>query len=301
MRVNPDPIPDLLAALNQDQLQTQIATTQLGTGRSVNQPSDNPTAAALLVDNNDQATFNSGYLSSLTAIQGQLSTADSTLSSVTTALQRAISLGVSAGDGTLSDSDRAAIANEVQEIQSELVSLANTTYEGHYIFAGTDTTAAPFVADRTALSGVSYVGNTDVNQVAIGSGDQLAVNVPGSQLFSASGSDVFLAINSLIQALQPGPNGVDTTGIINATNAISTASSYLSTQRVFYGNAENQAQSQTTYLNTAKLQITQQQSALGAADLSVDATDLSQSTIDTQATLAAISKLTQDNLFDYLK
>jgi flagellar hook-associated protein 3 FlgL len=301
MRVNPDPIPDLLAALNQDKLQTQLATTQLATGRSVNQPSDNPTAAALLVENNDQATFNSGYLSSLSAIQGQLSTADSTLSSVTTALQRAVSLGVAAGDGTLSDSDRAAIANEVQEIQSQLVSLANTTYEGHYLFAGTDTTKVPFVADRTALSGVSYVGNTDVNQVAIGSGDQLAINVPGSQLFSASGSDVFLAINSLIEALQPGPNGVNTTGIINATNAISGASSYLSTQRVFYGNAENQAQAQTTYLNAAKLQIAQQETTLGAADLSVAATNLSQSTVDTQAALAAISKLTQNNLFDYIK
>src|ERR1039458_4607581 len=88
MRVNPYPISELLAALNQTKLATQQASMEIATGTSVNAPSDNPTAAALLVENNDQATFTAGYLQSLSAVQGQVSTADSTLSSVVTALQR---------------------------------------------------------------------------------------------------------------------------------------------------------------------------------------------------------------------
>lgn len=295
MRVNPNPMPDLLAALNQTKLEAQQAELELASGRSVNQPSDNPTAAALLVENNDQATFNAGYLQSLTAVQGQVSTADSTLSSVVTALQRAISLGVEGANGTLSDSDRAAIATELQGIQSELVSLANTTYQGRFVFAGTNTNTAPFVVDNTVPSGIRYVGNTDVNQVSIGNGYKLTVNQPGSQLFAAPGNDVFGAINGLIQALQTN------TGIGDAVSLLGAASSYISAQRVFYGNAANQAQSQSTYLNTNKLQIAQQENTLGAADLAEAATNLSQSQLDTQATLAAISKFSQNNLFDYLK
>jgi flagellar hook-associated protein 3 FlgL len=295
MRVNPNPMPDLLAALNKSQLETQQAMLEISSGRSVNQPSDNPTAAALLVENNDQATFNSGYLQSIGTVQGQLSTADSTLSSVVTALQRAISLGVEGANGTLSDSDRASIANELQGIQSQLVSLANASYEGRFVFAGTNTNTPPFVIDNTVPSGVSYVGNTDVNQVSIGNGNKLAVNQPGSQLFSAPGNDVFLAINGLIQALQ------SNTGIGAAVTSLGAANSYLSAQRVFYGNAANQAQSQSTYLNAAKLQIAQQQNTLGGADLAAAATNLARSQIDTQATLATISKLTQNNLFSYLK
>ncbi len=295
MRVNPNPMPDLLEALNQSQLETQQAMLEISSGRSVNQPSDNPTAAALLVENNDQATFNSGYLQSIGTVQGQLSTADSTLSSVVTALQRAISLGVEGANGTLSDSDRASIANELQGIQSQLVSLANASYEGRYVFAGTNTNTPPFVVDNTVPSGVSYVGNTDVNQVSIGNGNKLTVNQPGSQLFSAPGSDVFLAINNLIQSLQ------SNTGIGDAVTSLGAANSYLSAQRVFYGNAANQAQSQSTYLNAAKLQIAQQQNTLGGADLAAAATNLARSQIDTQATLATISKLTENNLFSYLK
>jgi len=295
MRVNPNPMPDLLAALNQAKLESQQASIEIASGRSVNEPSDNPTAAALLVENNDQATFNSGYLQSLNSVQGQFSTADSTLSSVVTALQRAISLGVEGANGTLSDSDRGAVATELQGIQSQLVSLANTSYQGRYVFAGTTTNTPPFVVDNTVASGVRYAGNSGVNQVSIGSGYKLAVNLPGSQLFSAAGNDVFLAINTLIQALQTN------TGIDTAVSGVGAASSYLSAQRVFYGNALNQSQSQTTYLNTAKLQISQQENTLGGADLAAAATNVSQAAIDTQATLAAISKLSQNNLFDYLK
>src|SRR5208282_1218053 len=296
MRVNPNPMPDLMAALNQTELEEQQAELQISTGKSVNEPSDNPTAAALLVENNDQATFNSGYLQSISAVQGQLSTASATLASVTTALQQALSLGVGAANDTVNASDQAAIVAQLQGIQTQLVSLANTAYEGNYIFAGTATNAAPYVVNPSdpSGSGVTYNGNNDVNQVSIGNGYQLAVNLPGSQLFSATGNSVFLAVNNLIQAVQTN-NGIGT-----AVNAVSAASSYLSAQTVFYGNAIDQTQSESTYLNAAQLQISQQQNTLGGVDMAAAATSLSQTQTDSQAALAAIGKLAQDNLFNYL-
>ncbi len=295
MRVNPYPIPDLLAALNQTKLASAEASLEIATGKRVNDPSDDPTAAALLVENNDQATFNQGYLQSLSTIQGQLSTADSTLASVVTALQQAATLGIEGANGTLSDADRAAITNQLQGIQSQLLSLSNTSYEGVYLFAGTITNTPPFVLNGAVPSGIAYVGNLGVNHVSIGNGYQLAVNQPGSQLFSATGNDVFLAINNLIQAMQS--NG----DISSAVGDLNAASSYFSAQRVFYGSALNQAQSQTTYLNTAKLQIAQEQDTLGAADMGQVATNLSQSQLDVQATLAAISRFSQNSLFDFIK
>jgi flagellar hook-associated protein 3 FlgL len=294
MRVNPNPMPDLLAAVNEAQLEEEVASLQVSTGKSVSKPSDNPTAAALLVENNDQATYTSGSLQTLSAVQSQLSTADSTLSSMTTALQQAISLGIEGANGTESASDQAAIAEQLQGIQTQLISLANTTYEGNYLFSGTATGTQPYTADANDPSGVSYAGNADSNQVAVGNGCQITTNVPGSQLFSASGNDVFLAVNNLITAMQTN------TGIESAVNALSSASSYLSTQRVLYGNGMSEATSETTYLNTAKLQISQQETTLGSADEAAAATNLSQANTAMQAALSAISKMSQNNLFNYL-
>jgi len=203
---------------------------------------------------------------------------------------------VGAANDTVNASDQAAIVAQLQGIQTQLVSLANTAYEGNYIFAGTATNAAPYVVNPSdpSGSGVTYNGNNDVNQVSIGNGYQLAVNLPGSQLFSATGNSVFLAVNNLIQAVQTN-NGIGT-----AVNAVSAASSYLSAQTVFYGNAIDQTQSESTYLNAAQLQISQQQNTLGGVDMAAAATSLSQTQTDSQAALAAIGKLAQDNLFNYL-
>lgn len=294
MRVNPNPMPDLMAALNQTELEEQQAALEISSGRSVNEPSDNPTAAALLVENNDQATFNAGYLQSISAIQSQLSTADSTLSSIQSSLQQALSLGVEGANGTLSESDRTAIANQLQGIQSQLMSLVNTSFQGHYLFAGTNTNTAPYVADNSDPSGVQYTGNGDVNEVSIGTGYTIGVNQPGSQLFSATGNDVFLAVNNLIVAMK------SNTGIPTAVNSLSSAASYLSSQSVFYGNALSEVTSQTSYLNAAKLQFSQQQNTLGGVDVAAAATTLSQAQTDSQAALAAISKFSQNNLFNYL-
>lgn len=295
MRVNPNPLADVLAALNRTRQDTQAAMMEMSTGRRVNQPSDDPAAAALLVDNHDRMTFTARYMQSLTSLQGQFQSADSTLNSMVLALQRAITLGVQGGNGTNSDDDRAAIGNELQGIQDQLISLANTAFQGRFLFAGTATSTTPFVKDALVPSGVRYVGNDAVNTVQIGEGYRLATNKPGSQLFAAPGHDMFLAMSGLIQALQTN------TGIDTAVGTLRAAFDYVSGQRVFYGNSMNQSQSQSTYLSSAKLQLSQQENTLAAADIESAASRLINSQNASDATLAAIGRMSQTTLFDYLK
>jgi len=287
-------MPDLLAALEQLQQQQSDATLQLATGSKINKPSDDPAGVAQIIKINDLSSQVDSFQRSISNISGQFSTADSTFSSVVTALQRALSLGVEGANGTLSDADRAAAATEVTGIQSELLSLANTSYQGQYLFAGTATTP-PFVVDPTQPSGIRYVGNTGVNKVTIGNGYQLQVNVPGSQIFNGPGADVFLAVNDLITGLQ------NNTGIPTAVTELGTAFTYVTGQRVFYGNALNQTQSQQTYLNTQSLGLSQQLSSVAGADIPAVASQLVNDQTARTAALDAIARATQNSLFDYLK
>jgi|SRR5579863_1016574 flagellar hook-associated protein 3 FlgL len=295
MRVNPNPLPDLLAALGQTQQQINTDLQQISTGQSVNVPSDDPSAAAELVQNAAQTSAADQFLRSLGSVQGEIQSADSTLSSVTTALQRAISLGVEGANGTLNTADRAAIATEVQGIQSQLLNLANLSYQGSYVFAGTATQTAPYVLDAASPSGVDYVGNSNTNSITLGSHFSLQTNLPGSQLFSAPGSDMFQSIQDLLTSLQSG------TGIAAAVGEVTTASNYIDAQRVFYGNAENQLNAQQTYLNGDTTQLAQQQNTLAGADLPTVITNLTTAETSRQATLAAVAGATQTNLFSYLK
>lgn len=295
MRVNPNLTPDLLAALNSARQTTQQALLELSTGRRVNQPSDDPASSALMVQNNDQTVFTARYLQSLSSIQGQFQTADSALSSVILSIQRALTLGVEAANGTISDSNRASIATELQGIQDQLISLANTSFQGTPLFAGTQTSSPPFIKDNTAPSGVRYDGNNAVNNIQIGDGYQVAGNKPGSELFTPLGHDLFQTMSDLIVAVQ------SNTGIGTAINSVRDSFDYISSQRVFYGNTLNQAQAQTTNLGNIKLQLSQQENTLVSSDIEAAASRLVNSQAATNATLAAIGKISQLSLFDFLK
>lgn len=224
-----------------------------------------------------------------------MQSADSALNSVITALQRAISLGTEGANGTVNSSDRAALANEVQGIQSQLISLANLSYQGNFVFAGTATQTAPYVADSTSPSGVRYTGNAGVNNVTVGNHLTMQANLPGTQLFSAAGSDVFQSIQDLITNLQNGNN------ISTAVNEVSSAYEHINSQRVFYGNALNQLSSQQTALNNQTTELAHQQNEVGGTDLSKVLSDLVNAQTSRQATLEAIAQTQGTNLFNYIK
>ena len=294
IRVNPNILPDLLSALEQARQQENTSTIELATGSRINQPSDDPAGAAQLVLNRDQSGEADTFLRSITSVNGQLQTADSTLSSVVTALQRAISLGVQGANGTLSNSDRSDVAAELTGIQQQLISLANTSYQGEFIFSGTST-AQPFVASLASPSGVAYQGNNGVNNVQVGANYSLAVNQPGSQVFSAPGADVFQSISDLINALNTN-NGIST-----AVSEVSSAFNHITSQRVFYGNAINQLNAQQNYLNSEKVNLSTAADAIGGADMAATATNLSQAQLAVNAELSAMSRINQTSLFDFLK
>ncbi len=293
MRVNPNPMPDILAALERNQEQQNDATLQLASGRRINTPSDDPAGAATVVQIHDRSSQADSFLSSIGTLSGQLQVADSTLSSVVTALTRAIALGVQGATGTLSDENRLALAEEVKGVRDQLLSLANVSYEGRYIFSGT-AQVQPFVADATAASGVRYDGNSGVNGITVGNGFQVQVNIPGDQMFAAAGSDMFQAVNDLITSLQSN-SGIDT-----AVASVRAAFDYVTGRRVFYGNAINQLQAQQTYLNEEKLQLAQQENTVAGADMAAVASQLVNAENARNAALAAVGKMSQGSLFDYL-
>ncbi len=223
-------------------------------------------------------------------------TADSALGSVVSSLTQAVSLGTEGANGTNSAANRQAIAQEVQGIISSVVSQANLSYEGAYVFGGTASTTVPYTASTTSPSGYAYNGNNGVNSVAVGDPLSVQVNVPGSQIFSNSSSDVLGSLSSLVSALQSG----NAASIQTATSAVSSALSYVSQQRVFYGNAESQLNSQETYLQQETVSLTSQQTNLVGVNMAQAATALARAQTANSAALAAAAKVLPTTLLNYL-
>lgn len=294
IRLNPNPLPDLLAAIQQSEQNMSTATQELSSGRRVNQLSDNPASSAAVVLNHDQSSQDDQFLSNISTLQPRFQTADSTISNIVTALTRALSLGVEGANGTLSPADRLAVASEVQGIQTQVVGLANTSTQGGFLFSGTAVNTAPFTLN-TVTGAVTYNGNTKVTSTQLSNGNSINTNVPGSQLFLNPSGSVFQALQDLNNSLQSGNNiGAAVQEIQNALNT-------LDTQRVFYGNALNEMNLSENFLNQDKVNLSTQENALIAVDPAQAASQLVQAQTDNQAILSATGRtLSLPNLLSFL-
>ena len=295
MRIVPNIFATMQAAVAQDQQNLNTALQQVSTGQSVNTLSDNPLAASQLVGNRTELSSTDQFLHSISYVQGAMQTADSALNSVSNYLNQAISLATEGANGTMSSSDEQAIAQEVSSIQQSILGLANSSYQGSYLFGGTATVNPPYVQSSSSSSGVAYNGNSNVNQVQIGPSQFASINLPGSTIFNASGADVFQALSNLTNALKTNGN------VTGALSEVSAAFQNVNMQRTFYGNTLQQLNSANNTLTSEQFTLQQDQNSLIAANPATAISNMDQANYTLQAALQAFAKISQNTLMDYIK
>lgn len=178
---------------------------QMSTGKRVNRASDDPVAASQAVVLSQAQAQNSQYATARTFATQRVSIEEKTLSQVTTAIQSAQEKIVYAGNGTLSDDDRASLATDLEGIRDQILNLANSTDgNGRYIFAGYKTDAAPFDADGTYNGGSENVEQQvdSARTMVIGHTGNLVFDKDPASMSADADSNIFVALNKVIDALK---------------------------------------------------------------------------------------------------
>jgi len=275
MRVDPSYVSNLAGSLDQSQVSEQQLTAELSSGVSITSISQNPTASGQNVLLLNQIQQDDSFTQSSNLVTGQLQVADSTLGSVVSQLTEAISLATAANNGTMNSSDVKSIGSQISGILNEVQSLANTNYQGQYIFAGGQTSTSPFATSTGASPATTtYSGDSDINYLETPNGQKIQLNVPGNQIFSATGANsVFGALNDLVVDYSTGT--VDTDQAVSDTEALGTAMNYVSQQRVTIDNSITQLTAASDAVTSDQTQLTGAQTNLMQADVAQVSTQLS--------------------------
>ena len=165
--------------------QVQVSKTQLqmSSGKKVVTPSDDPTAAVQILQLQHSIDLTNTYQKNIDAAQAALGSEENALSNGTNILQRVRELAVQSNSGILSDQDRQAIAQEMQQHLASLLGLANSRDgNGDYLFSGFRTATQPF---SHTTGGYSYAGDQGQRFIQIGASRQVAVGDSGSEVFQA--------------------------------------------------------------------------------------------------------------------
>jgi flagellar hook-associated protein 3 FlgL len=183
---------------------------QVSTGQRFTNASEDPISAVRVLDIERQLNLNEQYLRNADTAESKLEATDGVLESASSLLQRIRELAVQALNDSNSDGSRDGIAEEVEQLNEALLSLANTRdANGESLFAG-------YQSDQLAFNETTYAYQGDDGQrnVRVGDSYLVEINETGSDVFvtattaatvTAGGTDpqpIFETISDFVTALR---------------------------------------------------------------------------------------------------
>lgn len=187
---------------------------QMSSMKRINRPSDDPEGTKVMLGFKVSMSQLEQYQKNLDVADRHLQQTESSLTQVKDILVRAKELAIQGKNGTMSADARAALAEEVQQLQQQMLSAANTNINGEYVFSGYKTDTLPYALSAlqpNATPVATYSGDTNVRAVQISEGSTMAIQVRGDQVFQGDGTaaqvDLFQSMADLESALRS--NNID--------------------------------------------------------------------------------------------
>src|SRR5690625_751507 len=158
---------------------------QIGSGRRMLTPADDPLAAAQAITLSQSQSMNQRFADNREVALRALAETENVLGSMVDQMVAVKSRLIEAGNGTLSDQDRAVLAQVLSELRTSLLGSMNATdASGKYLFSGSKADTPAFT---TLDGGYQYAG--DVGQQA-----RRSVQVDHTRVLDVgnTGSEVFM-------------------------------------------------------------------------------------------------------------
>ncbi|HTV10788.1 MAG TPA: hypothetical protein VME20_02915 [Acidimicrobiales bacterium] len=282
---------------------------QAASGKSINQPSDNPTGTSEILSLNAQIGRFQQYATNAQNGLSFLGTASTALESVSTALNQVQTDVLSGANASASDSTSDQdLSQDVLEIKQQILNLAGTTYNNQQVFSGTYGTApypqgtASAVSDPTSSSydpsvAYAYAGSSTPLTRVVAPGESTDVSVTGEQVFGSGSSSLFALLDTISQDLATGNtsalSGTDLQQLQSAMSTVSQATGNVGAL------TSSVTQSQTNANNTVS-NLQAQVGNISDANEDQVATELDLSVSAYQAALETTAQIIQPSLAQFL-
>jgi len=223
-------------------------------------------------------------------VQDNLSTSEIYINSIEDLMVRAKEIAVAGANDSLSNSDKLTLAEEVSQLQEELLDLANTQVDGKYLFAGYNDQTEPFSGTP-----VTYNGTSDHIMIEINPGSTVAKNITGEELFM-SPVNLFTTLEDLETELSSG-NSAD---VSNMLTDLEDAAEQVRTQQSTLGNISSRMDDMISMHENALLIIESTLSEHQDADLTNVLSEIAKMETALEATMQVTARVSSLSLMDYL-
>jgi len=275
------------------------AQQRITTGLKISQVSDDPASIALLLAASASLNSTAQTLSNLSRVKAEVDAGEQALQGAVGIFDKVQTLGAQGATDVLTAAGRLAIAQQLDTLLPQLVSLAGTSVENRFIFAGDTDQQAPYTYTAGQANPISaYLGSSSTRLTQHPSGTTFSLALTARQIFdsAAPATNVFSAVQNLSAVLKAN----DSAAIQAAVDGLSAVGEYLNGQLAFYGATQNKVADATDFGNTLQVQLQARLSNLKDADLTQSILEMVQGQTQQQAALESRAKMPRSTLFDYL-
>lgn len=289
-----------VADLNSTLAALQRTSSELASGHKILEPSDDPFGAGRVIELQSQLDGLASYAEGAQDGISWENTAAGAMSSMHGVLERVRELIVQASNGTVGQSDREAISNQVTQLIEAIKQDANVQYGGQYIFSGTAADTAPYALGEDD----TYAGNEGTVARAIGPGSSVSISTDIAGLLgngkAAGDGKVLDTLRTIAEHLSSGTPEALAQLSSSDLRQLESGIEALSVLQASAGGTTDQ-------LQTASSRIEQLQSSITQALSNTDDVNVAEATIAYsneqaayEAALRASARIVQESLLDFL-
>jgi len=178
------------------------AEERVATRKLINRPSDDPIGMGKVLDYRKTLSSIDQYNNNIVSAKSRTEFTDTLLENLHDLLDQAKQI-VAEHSNEMDPELRQGAAQQVEGIYDQVLAIANTKFNGNYLFAGHGTDTQPFTEDGV------YTGDNGQINIIVGEGAQVRINLTGNEVFTgvdaAGGTHVFDDLKALKDALEADP------------------------------------------------------------------------------------------------
>ena len=289
-------------------VQTRLAKSQaqLAQGKQIINPSDAPDKAATIQRLNSVLSRQTSYQTSLNNVKTRLDGEETALNSASDLIIRIKEISVQAANDTLGPQNRQALATEMQALRDQLLSLANTQdSNGNYLFSGSKVSQPAFAVDASGYP--TYQGDQTRMQVSIGDQRSIAVNRTGTDAFvtvartDAQGNTQGVGFFQSVDQLIAGIKGSDQKAMQQGIGEMDKLLQGISMAQSAVGSDQATLEQQSSVIDATTLNLKTTLSNVQDLDYASAVTTMNQQMLSLEAAQSSFAKISQLNLFNFIK
>jgi flagellar hook-associated protein 3 FlgL len=287
----------MMAHINAQRSRLSTLQEQLATNKRINRPSDDPIGAEAVLNLRTSQTEIEQFKRSAQSVNAQLTSADDSLNSYETIIERVRTLVSQGLSDTTSQAGKDSIATEIDSLKSRILNIANTKYGDGYLYGGSRQNTPPFDPSSQAPAGTP--ASAQYIQIEPGS-SAIPVGVTAENVFSDSTSTIFADMTAAAAALRGTGNATaDKATLNNTMSRLQVYTDQASLAHAAVGANMKVTEMALDSLSTQSLNIDQRAGDIEDADYAQTALAVSDTQTALQATLQTAAS-GRHSLFDYM-